>query len=291
MPIAVIAAVAIGVVLVMRAASARSERHVVTEYVTAWAAGDYSHMYSMLDPASKPTISERKFAAAYRRDAMTATVQKLTAERVGHRQGDFIPVQMLVSTKLFGDLRETLEVPLSGSGSSATVHYTSSLLFPGLQGRERLGRHMSLPPRATLFAADGTPLAEGPDRTSPIPDVAAQITGVLGPIPAADAATYTADGYPADAQRWYRRARARVPDPARGDARWRAAAPASGCWREPSPNGATTSPPRSCPRSRPPRSPPSAAATPGSRRWTREPARCWRSPGSRSPPPSRPGRR
>jgi penicillin-binding protein A len=199
-PIAVIAAVAIGVVLVMRAASASSERHVVTEYVAAWAAGDYSRMYSMLDPASKPRISERKFAAAYRRDAMTATVQKLTAERVGHRQGDFIPVQMLVSTKLFGDLRETLEVPLSGSGSSATVHYMSSLLFPGLQGHERLGRHMSLPPRATLFAADGTPLAEGPDRTSPIPAVAEQITGVLGPIPAAAAPTYAAAGYPANAK-------------------------------------------------------------------------------------------
>ena len=198
MPIAVIAAVAIGVVLVMRASSARSERHLVTGYVQAWATGEYGHMYSMLDPASKQSISERKFAAAYRRDAMTATVQKLTAVKVGHRKGEFIPVQMLVSTKLFGELTETLEVPLTGSGSSATVHYASSLLFPGLQGRERLARHMSLPPRATLFAADGTPLAEGPDRTSPIPEVALQITGVLGPIPAAEAATYMADGYPAN---------------------------------------------------------------------------------------------
>jgi penicillin-binding protein A len=199
-PIAVIAAVAIGVVLVMGASSARSERHLVTGYVTAWAASDYGHMYSMLDPASKQSITEAKFAAAYRHDEMTATVQKLTAEKVGHRSGDFIPVQMLVSTKLFGQLRETLEVPLTGSGSGATVHYTSSLLFPGLKGHERLGRHMSLPPRATLFAADGTPLAEGPDRTSPIPEVALQITGVLGPIPAANAATYMADGYPANAR-------------------------------------------------------------------------------------------
>ena len=193
-----IAAVAIGVVLVMRAASARSERHMVTDYAQAWAAGDYSHMYSMLDPASQQTITEARFADAYRRDAMTATVLKLTAEHVGHRSGEFIPVQMLVGTRLFGELRETLEVPLTGSGSSATVHFTNSLLFPGLQGHERLSRHMSLPPRATLFAADGTPLAQGPDRTSPIPDVALQITGVLGPIPRAEAATYMADGYPAN---------------------------------------------------------------------------------------------
>jgi penicillin-binding protein A len=196
----VIAAVAVGVVLVMRAASARSERHMVTDYVQAWAAGDYSHMYSMLDPASQQTTTEARFAAAYRRDAMTATVLKLTAEHVGHRSGEFIPVQMLVATRLFGDLRETLEVPLTGSGSSATVHFTNSLLFPGLRDHERLSRHMSLPLRATLFAADGTPLAQGPDRTSPIPDVALQITGVLGPVPRAEAATYMADGYPANAR-------------------------------------------------------------------------------------------
>lgn len=196
-PVAVIALIAVGVVLVMRAASARSERHLVTNYVQAWSAGDYSRMYSMLDPASRQTFTETRFAADYRRDAMTATVRRLTAEHVGSRRGEFVTVQMLVTTRLFGELRETLEVPLTGSGSGATVHFTSSLLFPGLHGQERLSRHMALPPRATVFAADGTPLAEGPDRTSPIPDVALQIAGVLGPIPAADAATYAADGYPA----------------------------------------------------------------------------------------------
>jgi len=196
-PVAVIALAAFAVVLLMRAAAARSERHLVANYVHAWSAGDYGRMYSMLDPASRQSITEARFAAAYRRDATTATVRGLTVERIGSRQGEFIPVQMLVSTKLFGALRETLEVPLTGSGSSATVHFTSSLLFPGLQGHERLSRQMSLPPRATLFAADGTPLAEGPDRSSPIPDVAGQIAGVLGPIPAADAATYAAQGYPA----------------------------------------------------------------------------------------------
>ena len=196
-PVAVIALAAFAVVLLMRAAAARSERHLVANYVHAWSAGDYGRMYSMLDPASRQSITETRFAAAYRRDATTATVRGLTVERIGSRQGEFIPVQMLVSTKLFGALRETLEVPLTGSGSSATVHFTSSLLFPGLQGHERLSRQMSLPPRATLFAADGTPLAEGPDRSSPIPDVAGQIAGVLGPIPAADAATYAAQGYPA----------------------------------------------------------------------------------------------
>ena len=199
-PLAVIAGAAVAVVLVLDAGPGRAERQLVSSYVHAWAAGDYPQMYSLLSPASRQAISERRFAADYRRDETIATVVSLTSVRVGRRRADAIPVRMRVSTRLFGVLGETLEVPLIGSGSSATVNFNPSLLFPGLSGRERLARHMSLPPRATLFAADGTPLAQGPDRTSPIPLVAIQIAGVLGPIPSDDAATYAAEGYPANAQ-------------------------------------------------------------------------------------------
>jgi cell division protein FtsI/penicillin-binding protein 2 len=188
------------VVLIVRAGPGRAEHQLVSNYVHDWAASDYRGMYSLLDPASKQHLSEAKFAADYRHDAMIATLAALTPGRIGSRQGEYIPVQMEVSTRLFGALRETLEVPLTGSGSSATVHFAGNLLFPGLAGHERLGRRMSLPPRATLFAADGTPLAQGPDRTSPIPSVAEQIAGTLGPIPSGQAATYMAQGYPANAQ-------------------------------------------------------------------------------------------
>ncbi len=199
-PLVVVAAVAAGLVLVLRAGPGHAERQLVTSYVRAWAAGDYAKMYSLLSPASRQAINGRRFADAYRRDATTATVLKLTPIRVGSLRGDAIPVRMAVRTRLFGSLREMLEVPLTGTGSSATVDFVPSLLFPGLRGRERLTRHMSLAPRATLFAADGTPLARGPHRTSPIADVALQIVGVLGAIPTADAASYASQGYPSDAK-------------------------------------------------------------------------------------------
>jgi penicillin-binding protein A len=197
--VAVLAAAAVAVVLVLRSGPGPAERQLVSNYARDWAAGDYPGMYALLDPASRQHMSEARFAAAYRRDAATATLERLIPGHVGNRRGDYIPVPMRVVTRLFGTLHETLEVPLLGSGSSATVHFSSALLFPGLAGRERLNRRMSLPPRATLFAADGTPLAQGPDRTSPIPDVALQIAGVLGPIPADQAAAYAAQGYPANA--------------------------------------------------------------------------------------------
>jgi peptidoglycan glycosyltransferase len=57
-----------------------------------------------------------------------------------------------------------------------------------------------MPLRGTLLASDGTPLAEGPQRTSPIPTVANEIVGSLESIPAAQRATYSALGYPANAQ-------------------------------------------------------------------------------------------
>jgi cell division protein FtsI/penicillin-binding protein 2 len=195
-PFAVVAAVAVVVVLVIRGSPGAAERQLVTSYVRAWSVGDYAHMYSLLDPASRQSLSESRFAAAYRHDAMIATVRSITPARVGTEQGKDIPVRMVVATRLFGTLRETVQVPLTGTGSDARVHFVPSLLFPGLQGGERLTRHTALPPRATLFAANGEPLAQGPDRTSPISDVAIQIAGVLGPIPADRAAAYAAQGYP-----------------------------------------------------------------------------------------------
>jgi cell division protein FtsI/penicillin-binding protein 2 len=73
-------------------------------------------------------------------------------------------------------------------------------VFPGLRTGEQLTRRATLAPRAELLARDGTPLAQGPTRSSPISDVAGQVVGSVSLIPAQDAATYNALGYPADAK-------------------------------------------------------------------------------------------
>ena len=175
--------------------------HLVTRYVAAWTHGRVAAMYAMLDPVSKARVSERRFAAEVTGDADTATA---TAMRVTGKIRDpshgVIAVPVAVKTRLWGTLHETLRVPVAGSGSSLGVQLTPAVLFPGLRGSERLNRHTVLPTRGTLLASDGTPLAEGPDRSSPIPAVAGQIVGTLEPIPKTDAAHYTAMGYPPDAK-------------------------------------------------------------------------------------------
>jgi peptidoglycan glycosyltransferase len=199
-PLGGIAAVAFAAGIVYATGPGRAERQLVTNYVRAWVHGDYARMYGLLDPASRSGITESAFVTAYENAARMATVLSLHVIRVGNRTGDFIPVRMEVTTAVFGTLKDSLEVPLVGSGSGAKVHYSDVLLFPGLRAGQQLARKTHLPPRASLLADDGTPLAQGPDRTSPIPSVAGQIVGTLGPIPGDLASSYQAQGYPANAK-------------------------------------------------------------------------------------------
>jgi penicillin-binding protein A len=199
-PLVAIAVGAFAAGLAVSTDPGRAERQLVTRYVRAWTRGDYAGMYSRLDSSSQLRITEARFSAAYRDAAATATLVSLALGRVGNRRGDVIPVRMHMRTRLFGDLQETLEVPLVGTGGVARVRFSTVLTFPGLRPGEALTRQVGLAPRATLFASDGTPLAQGPGRGSPIPDVAAGIVGVLGPIPAAGALSYAAEGYPRDAK-------------------------------------------------------------------------------------------
>jgi peptidoglycan glycosyltransferase len=199
-PLGGIAAVAFAAGVVYATGPGRAERQLVTSYVRAWVHGDYARMYGLLDPASRAGISETAFVTAYENAARTATLQSLHLIRVGSRTGDVIPVRMRVTTAVFGTLRGSLDVPLDGTGSSAKVRYSDSLLFPGLGPGEHLSRSTRLPPRASLLADDGTPLAQGRDRTSPIPSVAGQIVGTLGPVPGDLAPSYQQQGYPADAK-------------------------------------------------------------------------------------------
>jgi cell division protein FtsI/penicillin-binding protein 2 len=179
---------------------ARDERALARHYASDWARGDFAGMYGLLDAASRESLSEQQFVSAYQRAANTATLIRLIPGRVSGPDGHVLHVRMLVGTRIFGNLHESLDLTFSGSGSGSRVHFTDSAVFPGLNVGEHLHRNVSLAPRATLLARDGTPLAEGPDRTSPIPSVAGEIVGTLGPIPADQATTYAAEGYPADAK-------------------------------------------------------------------------------------------
>ncbi len=197
---ALLAVAAFAAGAVFATGSGQGDRQVVARYVTAWEQRDYSRMYTLLDASSRARLTEARFARELATAAGVATTTSMRVIRMGSLQGSTFTVRMWVDTRLWGVLRETLRLPMSGSGSTAHVHYSGEVLFPGLRPGERLRRRITLPARGTLLASDGTPLAQGPGRSSPIPDVAQQIVGTLGPVPADQVAAYRALGYPAGTQ-------------------------------------------------------------------------------------------
>jgi penicillin-binding protein A len=157
-------------------------------------------MYALLDLRSRRQISLGRFVRAYRAAAAIATLTAIVPKRAGPLHGNVVSVAVLARTRLFGSLHETIELPVSSTGPGEGVEFSPALTFPGLRAGERLTRRVALGRRGALLADDGTPLAQGPRRSSPIPDVAGQIVGSLGPIPAAAAAHYAAQGYPRNAR-------------------------------------------------------------------------------------------
>jgi cell division protein FtsI/penicillin-binding protein 2 len=199
-PVLALAAVAFAAGLFIGSRSGGAERKVVTAYVRAWSRGDYGGMYALLDPRSRHRLSRARFTADYLADARIATLVKVVSHRVGKLNGSVIDVSMTARTRVFGRLREQLVVPLVHTPSGPAIRFAGTLLFPGLRPGERLSRRAVLAARASILARNGTPLAQGPGRSSPIPAVASEIAGVLGPIPAAEAKRYAAMGYPAHAK-------------------------------------------------------------------------------------------
>jgi cell division protein FtsI/penicillin-binding protein 2 len=198
--LAILALVAFVVGFIVAVNSGGDERQVVQRYVRAWQRGDYASMYALLDHSSQRSVSEQGFVTAYKHAAAVATLISLRRVQVSDSSGQVVPVRLTAHTRIFGNLRGTVDVPFTSSDAGTRVRFATTVLFPGLKPGESLRRQVSLGARGTILARDGTPLAQGPDRTSPIPSVAAQIAGKLGPIPAADGETYEAYGYPQDAK-------------------------------------------------------------------------------------------
>jgi cell division protein FtsI/penicillin-binding protein 2 len=193
-----LAAVALAAFAAGTVAGARDEPRalrVARAYAAAWERQDFRTMHDLLAPADGRRISTAALAATYRRAAITATAAEQEAGEA-HLEGDEVLVAMRVRTRIFGTLSLPLRVRVDEAGGKARVAWRPELAFPGLRPGERLTRTTRLPPRATIEARDGTPLAEGEARTTQLGPLAGEIAGRLGPAPPERAAEVAARGVP-----------------------------------------------------------------------------------------------
>jgi penicillin-binding protein A len=160
--------------LVGAAAESGTER-AATRFADAWQRGDYRAMHRLLTPASRRQHPLADFRRAYRRALATATATSIDPGDPEGVDGNTVTIPVVVETRVFGDLRGNVRVPVAGE----SVTWSPRLVFPELGPGERLSR-ASLPPRrATIRSRDGKVLAEGPapSRTSPLVGIADSIAG------------------------------------------------------------------------------------------------------------------
>ena len=174
------------------------EQRAAERFVAAWARGDYPAMHAELTEEDRRATPVRRFTEAYRSAAATATATRIVHGTVGEPRDGAISVPVTVRTRVFRTIRQRLRLTFTGEGDDARIDWSRSLVFPGLRSGERLERRTSLPPRADILARDGTPLAQGEERSSPIDDVASSIVGELGEPPAEEAGRLRELGYPRD---------------------------------------------------------------------------------------------
>jgi cell division protein FtsI/penicillin-binding protein 2 len=154
-------------------------------------------MHAMLTPQAREQWPLRRFARAYRRAQATATATRLRGARPQQARDDTITVPIDVRTRIFGDLRTTVTLPLSKrQDGQPAVAWQPHLVFGGLRPGEELGRTTRMPERATIRARDGTRIAYGEERLSDLDALASEIAGRVGPAPPERAEELAAQGVP-----------------------------------------------------------------------------------------------
>lgn len=199
MPLAATALVALGAGMVVGALHVAPERDLAQRFGEAWQRGDYRAMRALITPGARAATPAAAFDSAYRDAAATATATSLRVGSAHDPHDGLVALPVSVRTRIFGVVEGTVQLPFVGEDDQARIEWKPTLTFPGVAPGERLSRNTRLPPRATLLARDGQALAKGPDRSSPISAVAAQVAGELGPIPAERRQELRARGYPDDA--------------------------------------------------------------------------------------------
>ena len=196
-PLLVLAAGAFAGGLVAGGRHEPSERRLAIRFASAWERADYASMHAMLTPEAREQWPLRRFARAYRRAEATATVARLRASRPRRAVEDTITVPVAVRTRIFGDLRTSVTLPLGErDDGQPAVAWQPHLVFAGLRPGEELGRNTRMPDRATIEARDGTRIAYGESRLSELDALASEIAGRVGPAPPERAAELAAQGVP-----------------------------------------------------------------------------------------------
>ncbi len=196
-PLGLIAVVAFVVGAAMGAPGS-PEKDAANNFAEAWQHKNYAAMYEELSDTAKQSVSAKEFAADYHEAQQIATQRGVLVESAKGSESvegqTVVPVPVRIKTVAFGVVEEDLDLPWAEGG----IDWKPYLVFPGLKPGEKLEAQTELAPRASILAADGTVLAEGPAeaREHPMGTAAIDVTGEIGEAPEDQDARLARQGFP-----------------------------------------------------------------------------------------------
>ena len=114
-------------------------------------------MWRELSPSAQAGTPARRFVTAYRNADRAAGVEAVKVGKPGPERDGRIALPVAVRTDIFGTLRGTMTLRVSGTGDDAGVDWTFALRLPGLRSDEAVVRSAGPEPRrGALLAADGS---------------------------------------------------------------------------------------------------------------------------------------
>jgi peptidoglycan glycosyltransferase len=149
--------------LVHRRHAQDMRRDVVEQFTAAWARRDTNAMWGTLDAHSRETYPRARFARLYRTADRNAGVTATRIGRIGTPRNGRSAVPVDMTTRDFGRLRATVQIPVHDEGDGARIAWTPELRLPGLRAGEEVARKvLSRPQRAQVLGADGRLLGQDP---------------------------------------------------------------------------------------------------------------------------------
>ena len=138
-------------------------RDAVQRFATAFAHRDTAAMWATLDAHSRERYPRARFAQLYGTADRNAEVTAVRVGAVPDPAKGRSAVPVAVTTRDFGTLRGTLQIPVHDEDGAARIAWEPQLRLPGLRAGEAVRRTvLSRPQRASLLGADGRLLGQDP---------------------------------------------------------------------------------------------------------------------------------
>ncbi len=175
-------------------AAGSSEEDASERFLQAWSEQDFAAMHAELSEGAQERYPLQQFTAAYREAQQASTASAIDPGDASGPEDEVVEMEVEIETAIFGVVEGSLQLPFDDGKLAWAPHLT----FPNLAEGERVGRRLTLGDRAAIVAKDGTPLAEGPNRSSPLGSAAIDVTGSVETAPSELRPQVEQSGYPGD---------------------------------------------------------------------------------------------